>query len=102
MKSAIPILRDMHSIEEALKMLSGTLKASVRHRLNRLGVQRSGAIASISKMYKERLANCVHYRDIERKLKDMKEQNTNLNRGSNRPKKHKLVVPTSFTLTQHL
>jgi hypothetical protein len=76
--SSIPIPRELPSIEEALKMLAGALKASVKPGLNRLEVQRLEAVANISKMYKELLADYVHYRDVERKLKDMEEQNAQL------------------------
>jgi hypothetical protein len=67
------------SVEEALKMLAGALKASIKPGLNRLDVQRLEAVASISKTYKDLLADYVHYRDVERKLKEMEEQNAQLN-----------------------
>jgi hypothetical protein len=76
--TAISIPRELPSIEEALKMLAGALKASVKPGLNRLEVQRLEAVANISKMYKELLADYVHYRDVERKLKDMEEENAQL------------------------
>jgi len=76
--TSIPIPRELPSVEEALKMLAGALKASVKPGLNRLEVQRLEAVANISKMYKELLADYVHYRDIERKLKEMEEQNAQL------------------------
>jgi len=76
--TSIPIPRELPSIEEALKMLAGALKASVKPGLNRLEVQRLEAVANISKMYKELLADYVHYRDVERKLKEMEEQNAQL------------------------
>jgi hypothetical protein len=73
--SAVPIPRGLPSVEETLKMLAGALKASVKPGLNRLEVQRLEAVANISKMYKELLADYVHYRDVERKLKEMEEEN---------------------------
>jgi hypothetical protein len=76
--TSIPIPRELPSIEEALKMLAGALKASVKPGLNRLEVQRLEAVANISKMYKELLADYIHYRDVERKLKEMEEQNAQL------------------------
>jgi hypothetical protein len=76
--TSIHIPRELPSIEEALKMLAGALKASVKPGLNRLEVQRLEAVANISKMYKELLADYVHYRDVERKLKEMEEENAQL------------------------
>jgi len=74
----IALPRELPSIEEALKMLAGALKASVKPGLNRLEVQRLEAVANISKMYKELLADYVHYRDVEQKLKDIEEENAQL------------------------
>jgi hypothetical protein len=76
--SAVPIPRGLPSIEETMKMLAGALKASVKPGLNRLEVQRLEAVANISKMYKELLADYVHYRDVERKLAEMEEENARL------------------------
>ena len=45
--------RELPSVEEALKMLAGALKASVKPGLNRLEVQRLQVVANISKTYKE-------------------------------------------------
>jgi hypothetical protein len=76
--TSITIPKELPSIEEALKMLAGALKASIKPGLNRLEVQRLEAVANISKTYKELLADYVHYRDVERKLKEMEEQNAQL------------------------
>ncbi len=76
--TSIPIPRKLPSVEEALKTLAGALKASVKPGLNRLEVQRLDTVANISKTYKELLADYVHYRDVERKLKEMEEQNAQL------------------------
>jgi hypothetical protein len=76
--TSIAIPKELLSVEEALKMLAGALKASIKPGLNRLDVQRLEAVANISKTYKDLLADYVHYRDIERKLKEMEEQNAQL------------------------
>jgi hypothetical protein len=76
--TSIPLPKELPSVEEALKMLAGALKASIKPGLNRLEVQRLEAVANISKMYKELLADYVHYRDVERKLEEMEEQNAQL------------------------
>lgn len=76
--TSIAIPRELPSVEETLKMLAGALKASIKPGLNRLEVQRLEAVANISKTYKELLGDYVHYRDVERKLKEMEEQNAQL------------------------
>jgi hypothetical protein len=76
--TSIAIPRELPSVEEALKMLAGALKAAIKPGLNRLEVQRLEAVANISKTYKELLGDYVHYRDVERKLKEMEEQNAQL------------------------
>jgi hypothetical protein len=76
--NSIVIPKELLSVEEALKMLAGALKASIKPGLNRLDVQRLEAVANISKTYKDLLADYVHYRDVERKLKEMEEQNAQL------------------------
>jgi signal transduction protein with GAF and PtsI domain len=76
--TSIAIPKELLSVEEALKMLAGALKASIKPGLNRLDVQRLEAVANISKTYKDLLADYVHYRDVERKLKVMEEQNAQL------------------------
>lgn len=74
----IPLPRELPSIEEATKILAGALRASVKPGLNRLEVQRLQVVANISKMYKELVVDYAHYRDVERKLKEMEEQNAQL------------------------
>jgi acyl-[acyl carrier protein]--UDP-N-acetylglucosamine O-acyltransferase len=59
-------------------MLAGALRASVRPGLNRLEVQRLQVVANISKAYKELIVDYAHYRDVELKLKEMQEQNAQL------------------------
>jgi hypothetical protein len=73
--TSIPIPRELPSVEEALKMLAGALKASVKPGLNRLEVQRLETVANISKTYKELLADYAHYREVERKLEEMEKEN---------------------------
>ena len=67
--TAISLPKDLPSIEEAIKMLAGALKASVKPGLNRLEVQRLQAVATISKAYKELVVDYAHYNDIELKTK---------------------------------
>jgi hypothetical protein len=77
-KTAIPLPKELPSVEEALRMLAGALKAAVKPGLNRVEVQRLQAIAAISKTYKELLTDYINYREIEAKLKEMEEQNAQL------------------------
>jgi hypothetical protein len=77
-KSSISLPRELPSVEEALRMLAGALKAAVKPGLERVEVQRLQAIATISKTYKELLTDYVNYREIETKLKEMEEQNAQL------------------------
>jgi hypothetical protein len=76
--TSIPLPRDLPSIEEATKILAGALRASVKPGLNRVEVQRLQVVANISKMYKELVVDYAHYRDVERKLEEMAEQNAQL------------------------
>jgi hypothetical protein len=76
--TSISLPRELPSVEEATKILAGALRASVRPGLNRLEVQRLQVVANISKAYKELVVDYVHYRDVERKLKEMSEQNAQL------------------------
>jgi hypothetical protein len=76
----IPIPRELPSIEEALRMLAGALKASVKPGLNRLDVQRLQVVSNIAQTYKELAADYAHYREVEHKLLHMEEENAQLRR----------------------
>jgi hypothetical protein len=76
--SSLPLPGELPSVEEAIKMLAGALRASVKPGLNRLEVQRLQVVANISKAYKELIVDYAHYREVERKLKEMEEQNAQL------------------------
>jgi Tfp pilus assembly protein PilO len=77
-KSSIYLPRELPSVEEALRMLAGALKAAVKPGLDRVEVQRLQAVATISKTYKELLTDYINYREIEAKLKEMEELNAQL------------------------
>jgi hypothetical protein len=76
--SSVLLPRELPSVEEAIKMLAGALRASVKPGLNRLEVQRLQAVANISKAYKELVVDYAHYRDVEQKVKVMEEENAQL------------------------
>ena len=77
-KSSVCLPRELPSVEEALRMLAGALRAAVKPGLDRVEVQRLQAIATISKTYKELLTDYINYKEIEAKLKEMEEQNAQL------------------------
>jgi hypothetical protein len=77
-KTQLLLPRELPSVEEALKILAGALKAAAKPGLDRVEVQRVQAIATIAKTYKELLSDYVNYREIESKLKEMEEQNAKL------------------------
>jgi hypothetical protein len=76
--TAIPLPRELPSVEETAKILAGALKASVKPGLNRLEVQRLTAVANISKTYKEIIVDYIHMREVEKKLEEVVEQNAKL------------------------
>jgi hypothetical protein len=76
--TSILLPRELPSVEEATKILAGALRASVKPGLNRLEVQRLQVVANISKAYKELVVDYAHYHDVELKLKEMEEQNAQL------------------------
>ena len=76
--TSIPIPRELPSVEEALRMLAGALRAAIKPGLDKVEVQRLQAVATISKTYKELLADYINYRQIEAKLREMEELNAQL------------------------
>jgi hypothetical protein len=76
--SAISIPKELPSVEEALKMLAGALRAAVKPGLSKVEVQRLQTVATIAKTYQELLSDYINYRQIETKLKEMEEQNARL------------------------
>ena len=77
-KSHVHLPRELPSVEEALLMLAGALKGSLKPGLGRVEVQRLQAVATISKIYKELLVDYVNYREIETKLREMEQINEQL------------------------
>jgi hypothetical protein len=77
-QASVFLPRELPSVEEALKMLAGALKAAVKPGLDKVEVQRLQAVATISKTYKELLVDYINYREIEAKLREMQELNAQL------------------------
>jgi hypothetical protein len=82
-KTQISLPKELPSIEEALQILAGALRAAVKPGLDRVEVQRLQAIAAISKTYKELLCDFIDYKQIEAKLKEMEQQNAQQQKSSN-------------------
>lgn len=98
LNTIVPLPRELPSIEEALKMIAGALKASTKPGLNKMDVQRLKTVASIAKTYKDILSDYINYRNIEAKLKEMEEQNAQILKErspSSSPQ------PDSATMAQH-
>jgi hypothetical protein len=66
--SKIPLPEELPSVEEALKILAGALKAASEAGLTRVEVQRLHLIANLARTYKKLLADYIDYRGIEQKL----------------------------------
>ncbi len=62
--STIHLPRDLPIIEDALKIIAGALRTSIKPGLSRLEVQRLQMVANISKTYKELVVDYAHYRDV--------------------------------------
>jgi hypothetical protein len=69
--TSIPLPPDLPSIEEALRILAGALKTASQPNLDKVEVQRLQVVATISRTYKELLADYINYRAIETKLLEM-------------------------------
>lgn len=76
--TSLPLPRELPSVEETLKILASALKASTKPGLDHLEVQRIQATATLAKTYKEILTDYINYREIEKKLKEMEEENARL------------------------
>jgi hypothetical protein len=76
--TSISLPRELPSVEEALKMLAGALKAAVKPGLDKVEVQRLQAVATIAKTYKEILSDYINYREIEAKLEEIEKENAQL------------------------
>jgi type III secretory pathway component EscV len=69
--SNIPLPKELPSVEETLKKLAAALETACTPGLDRVEVQRLQVVATLSKTYKELLADYLNYREIEAKLNDM-------------------------------
>lgn len=70
-RSTLALPDELPSVEETLKELAGALRAAKEPGLNRTEIQRLQIIATLSRTYKEILADYINYREIETKLNDL-------------------------------
>ncbi len=75
---SVRLPRELPSVEEAIKMLAGALRASLKPGLSRVEVQRLQTVANISKTYKEFVVDYAHYCEVEKQVKEMREENAAL------------------------
>lgn len=68
---ALRLPEELPTVEEALKMLAGALKAAAAPVLSKADVHRLQVIANLAKTYKEIPADYIDYRGIEENLKEM-------------------------------
>ena len=69
--TSIQMPTDLPSVEEALKMLAGALRASLAPGLDKVEVQRLQVVATLARTYKEVLEDYINYRAIEVKLVEL-------------------------------
>jgi hypothetical protein len=68
---AIPLPKELPSVEETLKKLAGALEAASASGLSKVEVQRLQVVATLARAYKEILADYINYRAIEEKLNEL-------------------------------
>jgi len=69
--TTLDLPKELPSIEEALKILAAALEKSGQGGLNKVEIQRLQIVATLSRTYKDLLADYINYREIEAKLVEM-------------------------------
>lgn len=69
--SSVQLPEELPSVEEALKILAGALKAASRPGLDWVEVQRLRVVTTLARTYKKLLADYIGYRQIEAKLLEL-------------------------------
>ncbi len=82
----ITLPKELPSVEEALKILAGALKAAAKSGLDKVEVQRPQAVATLARTYKNLLADYIDYRGIETKLVELDAKYAKLVRKARRKK----------------
>ncbi len=70
--SSLVIPKDLPSVEDALRMLAGGLRAACASGLDRVEVQRLQVLSNLARTYQEILANYLDYRGVEAELREMR------------------------------
>jgi hypothetical protein len=63
--TSLVLPKELLSVEEALKILAGALKASCKSGLDKVEVQRLQVVATLARTYKDILADYMDYRGLE-------------------------------------
>jgi hypothetical protein len=69
--TSISLPKELPSVEETLMKLAGALDAACKPGLDKVEVQRLQVVATLSRTYKEILADYLDYRGVEAKLIDL-------------------------------
>ena len=69
--SSLELPKELPSVEEALKILAGALKAAAQPGLDKVEVQRLQVVATLARTYKDLLADYIGYRQIEKNLVEL-------------------------------
>jgi len=72
--SSLKLPSELPSVEEALKILAAALQESTKKGLDKVEVQRLQVVATLSRTYKDLLADYIDYRGIEAKLLELEEK----------------------------
>ena len=67
--------KELPSVEEALLMLAGALKAACKSGLDKVEVQRLQVVATLARTYKDILVDYMDYRGLEAELLEEREEN---------------------------
>ncbi len=67
--------KELPSVEEALLMLAGALKAACKPGLDKVEVQRLQVVATLARTYKDILVDYMDYRGLEAELLKEREEN---------------------------
>jgi len=84
--TCLQLPKELPSVEEALTILAGALKAAANPGLDRVEVQRLQTVATLARTYKELLADYIDYRGIEAKLVELEAKYAKLARKAKREK----------------
>jgi hypothetical protein len=73
--TSIALPKELPSVEEALLMLAGALKAACKSGLDKVEVQRLQVVATLARTYKDILVDYMDYRGLEAELLEEREEN---------------------------